>query len=117
MDAFDPVAGGELPLDAGIRDYVLILRANGVETYESCEGGLGHSSPDPIVRFHGNRWAGYTAFAVAMEHGLPVLELRRVWDAHDGELDGPRWALVFRHRADHRVDSPCDASEPPRSEG
>ena len=29
----------EPPLDEGIRDIVLTLLANGVETFESCEGG------------------------------------------------------------------------------
>lgn len=83
-------------LDTGIREAVLILRAGGVETFESCEGGSGHACSEPIVRFHGDAWAGYRAFAVAMEHGLPVFELRRVHDVYDGQLNGPSWAMVFR---------------------
>lgn len=94
LDEFEPEV--DLPLDPGIRHAVLVLRSAGVETFESCEGGQGHSFPDPTIRFHGNAWAGYTAFAVAMEHELPVLELRRVHDVYDGQLVGPWWALVFR---------------------
>ena len=86
----------EMQLDPGIRHAVLVLQSGGVETFESCEGGRGHPCPDPIIRFHGDAWAGYRAFAVAMEHGLPVLELRRVHDVNDGQLNGPWWALVFR---------------------
>lgn len=86
----------DLPLDPGIRYAVLVLRSGGVETFESCEGGPGHSSPDPMVRFYGSAWAGYHAFAVAMEHGLPVFELQRVYDCQDGQLAGPWWKLVFR---------------------
>ena len=85
----------DLPLDIGIRHAVLVLRSGGVETFESCEGGSGHTCPNPMVRFHGSAWAGYHAFAVAMEHGLPVFELRRVHDCDDGQLTGPSWTLVF----------------------
>ncbi len=93
---FDPVPSGEMALDAGIRRYVLILRSEGVETFESCEGGSGHPMPEPTIRFHGNAWAGFKAFAVAMTYGLPVYALRRVYDLNDGELHGPWWELTFR---------------------
>lgn len=39
---------GEL-LDPGVAGYVRILRDAGVETFESCEGGLGHALPEPTV--------------------------------------------------------------------
>jgi hypothetical protein len=40
-------------LDSGIRDAVLLLRENGIETIESCQGGNGHAYPEPTVRFAG----------------------------------------------------------------
>ncbi len=43
----------EPPLDEGIRETVEILIAHGVETCESCQGGEGHSYPEPTVRFEG----------------------------------------------------------------
>ncbi|KKL60024.1 hypothetical protein LCGC14_2209410, partial [marine sediment metagenome] len=43
----------DFPIDPGIRYAVLVLRAGGIETFESCEGGPGHASPDPTIRFHG----------------------------------------------------------------
>lgn len=86
----------EWKLDSGIREAVLILRQGGVETFESCEGGQGHSFPEPTIRFHGNSWAGYHAFSVAMEHGLPVSELRRAYAVLDTQLDGPWWEMTFR---------------------
>ena len=82
-------------LDNGIKKAVRILRSAGIETYESCEGGLGHSFSDPTIRFHGIHSEGYKAVAVAMENGLNVYELRRVWSIIDGELDGPFWELTF----------------------
>jgi hypothetical protein len=85
----------DMELDAGIRRAVLILRANGVETFESCEGGEGHACPDPTIRFHGGTWAGYRAFAIAMEHGLPVLHLRYCFTAVNGHLEAPCWELTF----------------------
>lgn len=43
----------DMQLDSGIRNYVLILRSGGIETFESCEGGEGHVFPEPTVRFLG----------------------------------------------------------------
>ena len=85
-------------LDEGVRDYVAILRAGGVETYESCEGGPGHSYPEPAVRFHGPPAAGFHAYAVAVTHQLPVSWLRRIWRVSDGELTGPHWEMVFTRK-------------------
>lgn len=66
-----------------------------METFESCEGGIGHAFPEPTVRFHGDHSEGYRAVAAAMQAGLPVAELRRVWPVLDGELTGPSWELTF----------------------
>ena len=85
----------ESPLDPGIARYVEVLVKNGIETYESCQGGQGHSAPEPIVRFEGDRAEGYRAVAVALQHGFPVNELRRVWYVGDGEIEKPGWALTF----------------------
>jgi hypothetical protein len=79
------VAIEDLGLDRGISDAVRVLRKTGVETFESCEGGEGHAYPEPTVRFHGEAPEGLRALAVAMEAGLPVLELRRVWAIQDDE--------------------------------
>jgi hypothetical protein len=89
------------PLDAGIRDAVLVLVAGGVETFESCEGGPGHAYPEPTVRFYGNRAEGFRALGVAMQAGLSVAGLRRVWPILDDEPTGPWWELTFHH---HRAD-------------
>lgn len=83
------------PLDPGIEEAVRILRAVGVETFESCEGGAGHAYPVPTVRFHGGRWEGFRAMAAALSLNLPVAELRRVWPVVDGEPTGPWWELTF----------------------
>lgn len=85
--------------DRGIKRAVECLRANGVETFESCEGGPGHAYPEPTVRFHGTPEAGWRAMSVCLAHGLPVSELRRVWDVlNSGEPTGPYWEVVFRER-------------------
>ena len=92
-DTFSPA------LDKGIAEFVRILRNAGVETFESCEGGPGHSFPEPTVRFHGNVGAGHYAIGVALVHALPVSELRRTWDVEAGCPTGPCWELVFRKPA------------------
>jgi hypothetical protein len=83
------------PLDPGIRDVVIALATNGVETFESCEGGKGHSFPEPTVRFEGGASEGLRAMAVALENGLPVARLRRVWGVIDGTMHGPWWEMTF----------------------
>lgn len=85
----------EMPLDPGIARAVEILRAGGIETYESCQGGEGHSFPEPTVRFFGPQSEGFRAFDVAMKHGLPVRNIRRIWTIIDGEPTGPNWEMVF----------------------
>jgi hypothetical protein len=97
LEQFAPAT--DLDLDAGIRRAVLILRSAGIETFESCEGGAGHAFPDPTVKFHGGAWAGYHAFAIAMEHRLPVLRMQQVYGIANGQLEGPWWELVFRTTA------------------
>jgi len=83
------------PLDDGIREIVEHLNAHGVATYESCQGGPGHSYPEPTVRFHGDKAEGYRAYSIAVANGLPVTALRRAWSHLDGELDGPYWEMTF----------------------
>jgi hypothetical protein len=96
--ALDLIPAGEL--DAGIAPFVDVLRGAGVETFESCEGGVGHCSPEPFVRFHGNKAAGFRALQVALDHALPVLDLQRYWSIIDGELTGPFWKMTFLEKAD-----------------
>ena len=85
----------EPPLDEGIREIVTVLVANGVETFESCEGGAGHSYPWPTVRFEGSSSEGLRALSVAIAHGLPVDNLRRAWGVIDGLIHGPWWEMTF----------------------
>lgn len=87
---FDP------PLDAGIADAVVALRKQGIETFESCEGGPGHAFPEPTIRFHGPRSTGLRALATCEDVGLTAAELRRVWVVIDGEPTGPHWEITLR---------------------
>jgi hypothetical protein len=90
----------EYPLDPGIERAVHALRAAGVETFESCEGGDGHAFLEPTIRFHGERGAGWRAVSAAQERGFPVLALRRSWPVIDGEPTGPYWEIVFSRKVD-----------------
>lgn len=90
--AIDP----DCPLDRWISFAVKVLRDAGIETYESCQGGPGHSYPEPGVRFHGTNADGFRAVAAAMTYGLPVSSLRRFWTMANGELTGPYWEITFR---------------------
>ena len=83
------------PLDPGIAVAVQALSRNGVETFESCQGGQGHSYAEPTVRFHGDTSEGLRALSAAMKEGLPVSELRRVWPVLEQEITGPWWEITF----------------------
>jgi hypothetical protein len=85
----------ESSLDPGIRNAVMILRENGIETFESCQGGKGHCSEEPFIRFHGYQPEGLKAVSVSLYAGLRVVELRRIWTIRDGELQGPWWEMTF----------------------
>lgn len=75
-------------IDPGIAKEVRILRENGIETTESCQGGQGHPFPEPTVRFAGGQSEGPRALGIALQHGLRVTTLRRYWDIIDGEMTG-----------------------------
>jgi hypothetical protein len=92
----NPVAVPYDSLDNGIREAVRVLAEAGIETFESCEGGSGHAYPEPTIRFHGEREAGWRALAIAHAVRLGVVELRRVWPINDGEPTGPWWEMTFR---------------------
>jgi len=87
-------------LDAGIRWAVEILCTARIETFESCEGGSGHSYPEPTVRFHGDRSEGFRALAVALQNNLPVSSIKRIWNIDDGEPTGPYWEMIFWRKMD-----------------
>lgn len=96
-------ADGEVfdsPLDPGIYAAVEALRKAGIATFESCQGGQGHAYPEPTVRFHGGSEEGLRALSVAIESGLPVIDLRKVWPVIDNEPTGPWWELTFLPMAD-----------------
>jgi len=83
-------------LDNGVGHYVNTLRREGIETFESCEGGPGHAYPECTIAFHGNRSEGHKALSIAMTYDFPVSDLRRVWSIIDGEATGPSWEMVFK---------------------
>lgn len=82
-------------LDPGIRHTVGVLDAGRVETFESCEGGQGHSFPEPTVRFYGGPSEGFRALDVAMRADLPVRAIRRYWRVGPEGPEGPQWEMVF----------------------
>jgi hypothetical protein len=95
IDRLEELPEFEPPLDPGIKRYVEILFAHGIETYESCQGGNGHCYLAPTVRFHGDQSEGLRALAVALQHRLPVKSLNRHWQILDMEPVGPNWEIVF----------------------
>jgi hypothetical protein len=85
-------------VDPGIAHEVRVLWDNGVTTTESCQGGPGHSFPEPTVCFTGDACEGLRALTVALQNGLPVFQLRQVWTVQDRLPYGPEWQLTFVKR-------------------
>ena len=85
-------------VDKGIAREVRILWENGVSTTQSCEGGKGHPFPEPTISFGGNYSDGFVALGIALQHGLAISELRRVWTIDAGEFVGPEWQMTFRRK-------------------
>lgn len=83
-------------LDPGIKDAVLVLIENGIETFESCQGGKGHCFPEPTIRFWGDRNEGLRAAYIAIKNDLPVSEIRRSFTIDDGELSAPFWEMTLK---------------------
>ena len=86
----------DMPLDVGIPPAVHLFRGAGLCTIESCQCGPGHPFPEPTVRIGGTHADGFRAYALAIEAGLPVRSISRVWFIDDGELTGPYWDIVFK---------------------
>lgn len=82
-------------IDPGILPIVKIFYEEGVETYESCQGGRGHAYPYATVRFHGGISEGFRVLSVALTYGLNVRSLSRVYDILDKECVGPHWEMTF----------------------
>lgn len=83
------------PLDKGIEHEVCILNESGIETFESCEGGISHAYPEPTVRFYGDKVEGFKALAFALQNGLKPSKLGRVWDIINDEPIGAYWEMTF----------------------
>lgn len=83
------------PLDPEIKDYVEILNKEGIETFESCQGGKDHSYPEPTIRFYGEFSEGFRAFSIACQYNFPISSLQRIWIVIEKELTGPYWEIVL----------------------
>lgn len=83
----------DLTLDKGIALAVKVLIDNGVETFESCQGGKGHCFQYPTIRFFGDKTEGYRAFDALAKKGFRVICLQRSWSIDNNEIGAPYWQL------------------------
>lgn len=83
------------PVDLGIVRAVKILQDAGVSTIESCEGGEGHSYPEPTVTFAGDGPTGWRAIGELMTYGLPIKHFGQMWSFDEGHPAGPDWHVTF----------------------
>jgi len=89
-----------MPVDRGIVRAVRVLRDAGFVTIESCEGGEGHSYPEPTIKFQATRAGGWHALGTLMDYGFPIHRIGRMWTMTEGMPTGPEWHVTFWKRLD-----------------
>lgn len=85
-------------VDNGISKYVRILIEHGIETFESCKGGEGHSFAEPTIRFYGCKSEGFKALNIALVYRIPIWQINRYWSIIDDEPVGPQWEMILNKR-------------------
>lgn len=83
---------GSEALDRGIIRPVRILKEDGVETCQSCEGGDGHCYEYPSVDILGQPWR---ALDLCNTYGLPVHTVSHQFSIREGEPVENVWRLEF----------------------
>jgi len=66
-------------LDPGIRDVVILLNHYDFDTFESCEGGNGHSMAEPTIKFWGDEFDCIRAYELCSQYNYRVRSVRRVF--------------------------------------
>ncbi|MDE0033679.1 MAG: hypothetical protein OXU75_11150 [Deltaproteobacteria bacterium] len=84
-------------LDPNILPYVEVLRAHGVETIESCQGGPGHSRAGPYISFRGPPGEGLRVAGIAQNLGWPITRIVKEWAFFGDDITTPVWVLKLRH--------------------
>ncbi len=80
------------PMDPGIICAVRIFQEQGIETCQSCQGGVGHSYEWPTVDIYGAPWK---ALGIANDFGLPVMAISEQFEIVDGRPAGHFWRVEF----------------------
>ncbi len=83
-------------VDKGISRYVDIFLNNGIETYQSCQGGPGHCYSMPTIEFYGNIGTGWKVLQICLDFELPIVMLSQFWDIKDNQPIGPYWRVEFK---------------------
>ena len=83
-----------------------VLHAAGFETCQSCQGGKGHSYPEPTIDMValGDDAQGFGALAALRQYGLPVAELSITWRIANGLPFEKLWRIVFFKTMEDRAD-------------
>lgn len=95
-----------LSLDSGIRFAVRVLHAAGIETCQSCQGGSGHSYPEPTVDMLAGPDSadGFAAVAALQRYGLPVFTIGLVWSLDRSGTPYDRlWRVTFSRTMEMRA--------------
>lgn len=80
-------------IDPGIASAVRALDFYGIETFESCQGGEGHSAEKPSIWFRGDDHAGLWAVWLLSSLKFKVEELSRHWNPDHGVPREPFWKV------------------------
>lgn len=96
----------EAEIDEGILGAVKVLRAAGVKTFSSCQGGgypFGHGYSKPTICFDGDEAEGVRAYEVVEAAGFIPFQVARVFYKRGGTWYGDKWEMTFVSGAAHRA--------------
>lgn len=93
-------------LDPGIRFAVRVLHAHGIDTHQSCQGGLGHAYDGPTVDLGGeiHNAEGFAALSALAAFGLPVSSVSYHWSIDKGLPYENFWRVTFMKPMEERAD-------------
>lgn len=93
-------------LDKGIRFAVRVLHARGIETCQSCQGGVGHAYSEPTVDLvaASDDALGFAALSALQSYGLPVSCVSIVWPVRHGLPFEKLWRITFFKTMEDRAD-------------
>ena len=81
--------------DPEIIPILKILNENGIDTFESCQGGIEHAFGKPTICFEGNYETAMKVMNLCKKFNIDYFRKYYCYET-DGTFRGPEWEIVFK---------------------